>query len=201
MPEVAHLRDDAGRLRGRAHRARLLQRVRHRLLHEHVDAAPRREDGRERVVVVGRGDEDRIERVAHLVEQLAVVGERARALHVRAVRKFLAEGPHAGELRGVGVDERHHALAEDRLKDRMDARAAADHRHAHLRALRDLPRAGLPERHAPDAEERQRANSRRARKKRPSRCIHNFDPFCSYEDGEILPNSARHFLYISIGFV
>ena len=78
MALVAHLGDQLRILaREVEQRAALLDRVGQRLLHIDVDAALHRHPRRDGVVMVGRGDDDRVD-VLLRVEHAAVVGVLAR---------------------------------------------------------------------------------------------------------------------------
>ena len=75
VPLVAHLRDDLVLLGGLHQLADLVDRVRQRLLAVDVLAALDGGHGGHRVGMVGRGDDDRVDLLVHLVEHLAEVAE------------------------------------------------------------------------------------------------------------------------------
>ena len=183
---VAHAHDDAGLASLLADSDHLLHRVRHRLLHVDVHAMTDRQQRGERVVVVGRRDEHGIERIAHLVEHHAVVGIDLRGVKSLAAPRLRALLLQHGDGVRVRLAERHDLTAAHDARAREERPppvAAPDDGDADLRARCKLRATALSEARAPDVEDRQRANRRRSRKKRPSRCIHDIDPFCSYEDG------------------
>jgi len=107
MAVLTHLRDDAGSLRLLQHLPRLADRMRHRLLDVHVDAAPNRQKRRQRMLVIGCGDHHRIQLFAHRVEQLSVVGE-GFDLRSRSRRHLLADDvERLGDLAAVRIHDGH----------------------------------------------------------------------------------------------
>ena len=150
---VTALRHDPVLLREREEEVRLLDRVGDRLLHVHVDAALHGEERRQGVLLLVRGDDHRVDAVAHLLEQLVVRRERGNLL-VSAAGVALADARTRIVERGfVGIDERHDLLALALGgEDVPHPQSAPDERHANLASGGDRART----RRVTDVEERQR---------------------------------------------
>jgi len=127
---VAHLGDHAVTPRLGDELPRLFDRVRQRFLDINVEAEPDGQQRRQRVLMVGRGDQHGVQLAPHRVEQPAVVAESAD-------RGGIGRGRHlAHPLQGrikparVGVHDRDEPLFAERRDVHADPlQAAADQRH------------------------------------------------------------------------
>ena len=153
MAVVARLRDDAVLPLRRREEVCLLLRVADRLLDVDVDALLHAGDRDGRVRLLVRGDDRRVHRVAHLLQEDAVVRERLHLREVagrRELREALLRIRHLGR---VGVDHRDDLLVQAlRHEHGAQPPAAADERDADLPPRRDLPCPALAEGRAADAE-------------------------------------------------
>ena len=155
MPVVAGLRDDAVPPLRRGQEVRLLLGIADRLLDVDVDAALHARDRDRRVrLLVGR-DDRRVDLAAHLVQELAVVGEVPRLREVVGRGELRDALPGEAQLRRVRIDERDDLLAEAlRHEHAPQTSAAADEGEANLPPRGELPRAALSEGESADVERR-----------------------------------------------
>ena len=153
MAVVARLRDDAVLPLRRREEVCLLLRVADRLLDVDVDALLHAGDRDGRVRLLVRGDDRRVHRVAHLLQEDAVVRERLHLREVagrRELREALLRIRHLGR---VGVDHRDDLLVQAlRHEHAPHAPATSNQRHADLPPRRNLLRPALPEGDTADVE-------------------------------------------------
>ena len=182
---VAGLRHDAVLAFGGGEEVGLLLRIADRLLDVHVDAALHAGDGDGRVRLLVGGDDRRVHLAAHLVEEHAVVGERAHLREVVVGLELLDARLRGVHLRRVGVDHRHDLLVEAlRHEHAPEPSAAPDERHADLAPGRDLLGTALPEGEPADVEER-RTGRHRGRALQETASLHVVSPFCLFEISRI----------------
>ena len=171
MALVAHLGHDLVLFGGLRQRSGLIDVVREGLFAERVLAILDGPHGGRGVVVVGRGDEDYVDLLVHLVEHLAVVEEgldlvhldflfaqplhgvgHAGIIHIHEGDKLLAHGrAHAGPALAVSANDSGAELARGGRMDewplhdaRTNQRPADDCALAKDAATTDLPAHGSP---------------------------------------------------------
>ncbi len=141
----AHL-DHAARLASHLHHlSPFVDRLRERLLAVDVLAGPAGHDRLQRVPVVGRGDQHRVD--IRLIEDLAEVTVRGRLaaeqLRVGLLHRGLRDIAHGGDLTvGVLQEELHHLAAPIPGADHSQANALVGAQHAGCLECRHAQRGG-----------------------------------------------------------
>ena len=152
---VAGLRHDVVLALGGGEEVGLLLRIADRLLDVDVDAALHAGDGNRRVRLLVGGNDCRVHRAPHLVEEHAVIGVGTHLREVVVGLELLDAGLRRVDLGRVGVDHRHDLLVKTlRHEHAPKPSAAPDECKADLRALGDLARAALPEGEPADVKRR-----------------------------------------------
>ena len=176
-----------------------LHGVRHWLFDERGDSAPDRHEGGERVVVVRRRDEHRVEAFAKLREHLAVVVEdlglyeRVAPPDLRALR---VQDPYRRRVRFAQRYEFAAAHEPGAVEKSAPPVTAADDGDARLRAGRQLRASAAAEACASDVERWQRSRRQHALKHRtPSTTAHAQPPSLSLNHVRIIANFPPHCLH------